>query len=215
MMGVTMELTKVEMPNGSNAPVRKSARRLRWFKETLHRQADALAKQTGITYEIDDNELRALFLRWLDAFEAQKPAVIEDRADFVDFASGLMLRELIKSKPVSVVALPKDADQSNPAYYWPEGYLYVVLCLNIRAAVFEQDFDIEKHVSPNMEDVRTWWSFKENVEIEDPNLAIGFFDLFAGVEPNWTLPAFFSARKSPRRKDAFFEKFARREISED
>ena len=77
------------------------------------------------------------------------------------------------------------------------------------------DFDIEKHVSPNMEDVRTWWSFKENVEIEDPNLAIGFFDLFAGVEPNWTLPAFFSARKSPRRKDAFFEKFARREISED
>ena len=91
----------------------------------------------------------------------------------------------------------------------------MVLCLNIRAAVFEQDFDVEKHVSPNMEDLRTWWSFKENVETEDPNLAIGFFDLFAGVEPNWTMPASYFARKSSRGNDAFFEKYARKEIAED
>ena len=63
-----MELTKVEMPTGSNAPVRKSARRLRWFKETLHRQVDAISAETGILYTVDDDEIRALFLRWLKAF---------------------------------------------------------------------------------------------------------------------------------------------------
>jgi len=210
-----MELAKVEMPDGSNAPVRKSARRLRWFKEAMHRQADALSEQTGIVYTVDDTVVRALFLRWLKAFEAQKPAMLDDRADFVDFASGLMLRELVVSNPVTVEKLPENADKSNPAYYWPEGYLYTVLCLNIRAAVFQQDFDIEQHISPIMDDVRTWWSFKENVEIEDPNLAIGFFDLFAGVEPNWNMPGLFLPRKFARTKDTLFEKYAKKAILDE
>ncbi|MBD0864370.1 MAG: hypothetical protein GDA36_01555 [Rhodobacteraceae bacterium] len=199
-----MELTKVEMPNGSNTPVRKSARRLRWFKETLHRQADALHTQLGIQYAINDDELRVLFLRWLEAFEAQKPTETDDKADFVDFASGLMLRELIKSKPVTVESLPANADKSNPAYFWPEGYLYVILCLNIRAAVLAQEFDIEKHDYPELDDLGAWWSFKENVEVEDVNddvnLAIGFFDLFAGVEPNWSVPGSFFARTLLRKR---------------
>ncbi len=209
-----MELTKAQLPRVSDSPVRKSARRLRWFKETMHLQVRALSRQTGIVYAIDDDEVRALFLRWLDAFEKQKPSTQEDRADFVDFASGLMLRELVKSKPVSVTSLPDNADRSNPAYYWPEGFLYVVLCLNIRAAIFEQEFDIEKHVSPDMDDLQTWWSFKENVETEDPNLAIGFFDLFAGAVPNWEMPGFFSARKESKRHDKFFEKYAVRKIQD-
>lgn len=210
-----MELAKVEMPDTPDAPVRKSARRLRWFKETLNRQAVAIHNQFGIKYRIKNEVVRALFLRWLECFEAQKPIEIDDKTDFVDFASGLMLRELIKSKPVTVEALPDGADRSNPAYFWPEGYLYVVLCLNIRAAVIAQEFDIEKHDYPQLDDLGTWWSFKENVEIEDPNLAIGFFDLFAGVEPNWTMPASYFARKSSRGNDAFFEKYARKEIAED
>ena len=192
-----MIVTKVEMPGSANTPVRKSARRLRWFKETLHRQIKTLETQTDIEFEIDDVEIRALFLRWLDAFEAQKPRDDQDREDFVSFAAGLMLRELIKSKPVKAKALPEGADQSSPAYFWPEGYLYVALCLNIRAAVLEQEFNIKNHVLPNMEELRTWWSFKENVQ-EDPSLAIGFFDLFAGVEPSWSMPSIFSARKGAK-----------------
>ena len=203
------------MPSAANAPVRKSARKLRWFKETLHRQVDALTKQTGIDYSVDYNEIRALFLRWLDAFEAQKPAELDDRSDFVDFASGLMLRELIRSKSVNVTSLPPNPDKENPAYFWPEGYLYVVLCLNIRAAVFKQDFNIEKHISPNMEDLRTWWSFKEKVEVEDPNLAIGFFNLFAGSQPNWNMPSIFSARKTSRTNDRFSKKYAQKTTLEE
>ena len=116
-----------------------------------------------------------------------------------------MLRELITSRPAKAGPLPEAADMSNPAFFWPEGYLYVVLCLNIRAAVFEQDFDIQKHVSPFMDEVRTWWSFKENVMAEDPNLAIGFFDLFAGVEPTWHMPSIFSARHGTHPAANLFE----------
>jgi hypothetical protein len=187
-------VTKVEMPDSANTPVRKSVRRLRWFKEAVQRQIDALSEQTGVKFSVDDKELHSLFLRWLESFEAQKPSEDGKKEDYVNFASGLMLRELINSKPARVTTLPDDADKSNPAYFWPEGYLYVVLCLNIRAAVLEQDFNIKKHVVPEMDEVRTWWSFKENMH-EDPNLAIGFFDLFSGIEPSWDMPTIFSARK--------------------
>jgi len=193
----------VKMPNSPDTPVRKSVRRLRWFKEAMHRQIDVMHAQYGIQYDVDDDEICLLFLRWLKSFEAQKPREDFNRNDYVNFTGGLMLRELVKSKPVTVKSLPAGADQSNPVYFWPEGYVYVALCLNIRAAVFEQEFDVEKHVSPMMDDLQTWWSFKENMN-EDPNLATGFFDLFAGVEPSWTMPSIFSARKGQRNNDKIF-----------
>lgn len=206
--------TKVDLPGSASTPVRKSARRLRWFKETLHRQIENLEAQTNIEFEVNDVEIRALFLRWLEAFEAQKPTNNQGIEDFVSFASGLMLRELIKSKPLKAKNLPEGADQSNPAYFWPEGYLYVALCLNIRSAVLEQDFDVEKHISPNMDELRTWWSFKENIS-EDPNLAIGFFDLFAGVEPSWEMPAIFSSRKGANVAQKYFASRANNDLLKD
>lgn len=209
-----MIITKVDLPDSANTPVRKSARRLRWFKETLHRQIENLEAQTNIKFEVNDVEVRALFLRWLDAFEAQKPSDNQSIKDFVSFASGLMLRELITSKTLKVKALPEGADQSNPAYFWPEGYLYVALCLNIRSAVLEQDFDVEKHISPDMDELRTWWSFKENIS-EDPNLAIGFFDLFAGVEPSWDMPAIFSARKASYVSQKYFSNHVNNDFLKD
>lgn len=198
-----MPFSELEMLGSADTPVRKSVRRLRWFKETLHRQVQVLEDQTGITFETNDNTVRALFLGWLEAFEAQRPNDDQKREDYVNFAAGLMLRELIKSNPVKAVKVPQDADLSNPAYYWPEGYVYVALCLNICGAVMEQDFDIERHVSPEMEDVRTWWSFRENIA-EDTNLAIGFFDLFAGNSPSWEMPSIFSARKSQNVAAKYF-----------
>ena len=189
-----MELDPLDLPRIGDAPVRKSARRLRWFKKALYRQVEALSEQSGIAYLVDDAEVRALFLRWLEAFEAQKPASLEDRADFVNFASGLMLRELLRANAVTSLSLPEGADRSKPVYYWPEGYLYVMLCLTIRAAIFRQDFAVETAISSaNREDLRTWWSFKENMETEDLNLAIGFLELFAGVTPDWNRPNRFSA----------------------
>lgn len=190
-----MQVSEVTMPDASGTPIRRAVRRLRWFKETFHRQMHLLEEQTGIAFEVDEKMLRALFLRWLEAFDAQRPEKESSKEDYVSFAAGLMLRELIETNPLKVINLPKGHDKSNPVFYWPEGYMYVALCLNIRSAVMEQDFDVKRHISPVMEDLRTWWTFKENT-VEYPNLAIGFFDLFAGKEPSWAMPSIFAARKS-------------------
>ncbi len=193
-------------------PLLKSARRLRWFKGTFNRQSTVLSGQTGITFEVDGKALRGAFFSWLTAFEAQLPTRERDRPDYVNFAAGLMLRELVKAKPARVTSLPSDADMANPAYYWPEGYLYVSLCLNIRAAILEQDFDFESESSPDPDDLRTWWSFKENVG-EDANLAIGFLDHFAGVEPIWSAPSIFSARKANRFGEMYLQRRSEAKLS--
>lgn len=171
----------------SALPVRKSVRRLRWFIAAFEHQVDEIAAETGNVFDVNRNRLAATFVEWLRAFEAQKPSADTDRLPYVGFAAGLMLRTLVRQKPLTVLAMPSDCDRSNPAYYWPEGYVYVAFCLNVRALVLEQDFHEKQALVPALSEARTWWSFRENVA-EDANLAIAFLDLFAGEEPNWSMP---------------------------
>ena len=188
-----MLLASIEFPKSNDTPIRRSVRRLRWFKKAFAAQVDILSSETGVEFELDEQKLRGLFLCWIKSFEEQRPHEAGLRQEYVSFASGLMLRELIRAKPLLATKIPENADRSNPAYFWPEGYAYVAFCLNVRYAVLEQDFDIKRDISANFENIGTWWSFKENV-VEDPSLAIGFFDLFTGVYPNWNMPSFFSQR---------------------
>ena len=170
-------------------PVRKRAQRLRWFIEVFEKQMAETAQETGNRFDLDRAKLAEVFSDWLDAFNAQKPHTPEDQRAYVGFAAGLMLRALLRHRPVTG-HVKEDADTTNPAYFWPEGYLYVVFCLNVRGMVIEMDFEGEQALSPELDDLRTWWSFKENVG-EDPSLAIAFLDLFAGDTPKWSSPDIF------------------------
>ncbi|MFK7891866.1 MAG: hypothetical protein AB8B63_13705 [Granulosicoccus sp.] len=165
-------------------PVHKQALRLRWFVATFEHQVQLMEKETGNSFSTDTSALAEVFAEWLNAFEGQKPAQEEHRQAYVGFAAGLMLRTLIKVNPVSVDRLSRTADQTNPAYFWPEGYLYVAYCLNVRGLVLESDFHTKQGQHNKFKDTQTWWSFRENV-LEDPSLAVGFLDLFAGDSPNW------------------------------
>lgn len=176
--------------NASDLPLRKSAQRLRWFVDAFEDQVRNTEAQTGNAFRVDRGSLAQVFADWLKAFEAQKPAREDDKPAYVGFAAGLMLRTLIKHKPASLIRRPEGADESNPAYFWPEGYLYVAFCLNVRGLVLESDYHFEQHPSDAINETRTWWSFRENVH-EDPSLAIAFLDLFAGDEPEWTMPQLF------------------------
>lgn len=142
---------------------------------------------------------------WLRAFEAQKPAQEADKPAYVGFTAGLMLRSLLRHKPVSLRDKPANADLSNPAYFWPEGYLYVAFCLNVRGLVLETDFRFEQHLSEALQEPRTWWSFRENVN-EDPSLAIAFLDLFAGEEPEWSMPELFRTGRVREVAGRFYRK---------
>ena len=175
----------------TNAPVRKRAQRLRWFIEVFEKQMAETADETGNSFDLDRALLAQVFSEWLDAFNAQKPHTPEDQRAYVGFAAGLMLRALLRHKPAKG-HVQAGADTSNPAYFWPEGYLYVVFCLNVRGMVIEMDFHGEQSLSAELDDLRTWWSFKENVG-EDPSLAIAFLDLFAGDTPEWSTPDIFQS----------------------
>ena len=176
-------------------PVRKSAQRLRWFVGAFEAQMDKTAAETGNHFTLDKVALAEVFTRWIKAFEAQKPDRPEDKTAYVGFAAGLMLKALIRGKPVTVVSCPESADETKPAYYWPEGYLYVAFCLNVRGLVLENDFAAAQTISPVLNEVRTWWSFRENVA-EDPSQAIAFLDLFAGDEPEWAMPEMFKSGRA-------------------
>ncbi|SMX37903.1 hypothetical protein [Maliponia aquimaris] len=174
----------------TDQPLRKSAQRLRWFVDAFERQVGNTETQTGNAFAIDRGALAQVFAEWLKAFEAQKPTCEDDKPAYVGFAAGLMLRTLIRHKPAVCTERPAGADESNPAYFWPEGYLYVAFCLNVRGLVLQTDFHSEQHPSDALNETRTWWSFRENVH-EDPSLAIAFLDLFAGDEPEWSVPELF------------------------
>lgn len=175
-------------------PLGKAVRRLRGFRSSFEEQIKSISTRTGINYEIKSDQLTAAFMGWLEAFEAQKPAQDTDNEAYVGFAAGLMLRSLITHNPAKASFVPKDADKNDPTYFWPEGYLYVAYCLNIRDCVLEQEFHAARHQADVLDDLRTWWSFKENVQ-EDPSLAIAFLDLFSGEEPDWHMPALFTSQR--------------------
>lgn len=187
-----------------DTPVRKSAQRMRWFLSVFAEQVAQLEADTGNRFETDPNLLAMVFAEWLKAFEAQKPKSIEDKAAYVGFAAGLMLRSLLKHKPLRKISCPADADESNPAYFWPEGYAYVAFCLNVRGLVLTQDFGGAQETNDSLEDLRTWWSFRENVA-EDPGLAVAFLDLFAGDAPNWTMPEIFRSGQARQLARQFYD----------
>lgn len=182
--------SKVHLPD--DQPLRRAVRRLRWFKSTFEAQLQMVTAETGIGFSLDTPSLTRCFIQWIQAFEAQKPDAVDQRHAYVGFASGLMLRQLLMNQPLTVEAMPDHASLDVPACFWPEGYAFVMYCLNVRKAVTREDFGQDIRFSPALLDIRTWKSFRENVG-EDPSAALGFLDLFAGCEPDWSMPAIFKA----------------------
>jgi hypothetical protein len=186
-------------------PFHKSAQRLRWFVSAFESQVEKTSSETGNQFSVDRVALAEVFAEWIKAFEAQKPSRQEDKAAYVGFAAGLMLKALIRGKPVRVVSKSNEADDTNPAHFWPEGYLYVAFCLNVRGLVLENDYASAQEISTVLNELRTWWSFRENVT-EDASLAIAFLDLFAGDEPEWSMPGLFRNCRAGEITNRFYAK---------
>jgi hypothetical protein len=114
---------------------------------------------------------------------------------------------LIRKKPAKVVSRPDGAGRSNPAYFRPEGHLYVAFCLNVRGLVLEMDIHDHQHPSEELNEIRTWWSFKENVA-EDSPFTIAFLDLLAGDEPEWETPEFLRSGRVSQIAHHFYRREA-------
>jgi hypothetical protein len=179
-------------------------RRLRGFSATFHATARAVAHTYGIAFDIDEARLTRAFLDWAEALEARKDHARVNRPDFIVFAAGLVLRELIRHQPVRARGGDTGPRMPAPAAegmdivrFWPEGFLYTNYCVAVIAAIHEQEFGRAPTIDDCAGDLRTWWSYRENTA-EMPDYAVAYLDRFLGGEPNWVAPDDPSARAAMR-----------------
>lgn len=177
----------------TNKPLRVAVRQLHSFKAAFHTHAAFCGEQMACDFAIDDVKLAGAFVRWLDNIDRQKPKEKNDRREFFQFAPSLVLRELVADMPIKALCIPASVEPKSPAAFWPEGYVATTFCLTVYAATMQQEFHKDVHVSQMVEDLRSWWSFRENAT-QDTDYAAGFFQMLLGNEPNWWMPGNFSAR---------------------
>lgn len=197
------------LPFSDVSDVRHRVRRLTWFQESFEQEAAILGARHGLHFSIDDRALVAAFFGWVRAFDRERASSDRNRRDFAVFAGGQMLYHLLSAGPARAHALQPASVSLQPdpmariCAFWPEGYLYTVYCLTLVRAVHEQDFGGMDPPNANELDLRVWESFRENFR-EQPYLAIPFFDVFMGVEPNWLVTGTFLER--PAAKAAAWRK---------
>lgn len=180
-------------------------RQLRWFRQSFAASARALSGRYRFDVTIDEEALTRAFIDWVEALEQRKRLATVNRADFIKFAGGLVLKELIRAHPAKVRLLPEEDGAAAPQIlaFWPEGFLYTNYCISAVSAVHEQEFGESPELAACVDDLRTWWSFRENT-LEMPSYAIAFLDRFFGQEPNWSMPdhAELRAAMAEARPDA-------------
>jgi hypothetical protein len=164
-------------------------RRFRTILWSFERNMDLLFKNTGLVAVVNHEALAEAFSRWRKAFDNSKHMAGLDRRDFVIYAAGIMLKELIVAAPLSTSTdhSSNSTEGDQPLKRWPEGYAYTSFCLSVAAAVLKEMGDAEPVSIRKTDDPGFWDSFKENT-LETPAIAIAFFDLVCGQEPNWDAP---------------------------
>lgn len=177
----------------TNEPLRIAVRRMRWFKAAFQTYVDRSAAQLGCRFVVDQARLADNFVRWLRAVEAQKPSDKAARREYFEFATGLMLRELTANMPLTASGTPTCADAGSAAVFWPEGYVCTLFCLTVHAAAMEQEFRARPDLAPEINDLRQWWSFRENVA-EDAAFSVGFLQMLLGHQPDWSMPGVFRTK---------------------
>lgn len=177
----------------TNEPLRIAVRRMRWFRAAFRRYIEVTGQEIGCRFTLDEARLASIFVRWLRAVEAQKPADKTARRDFFEFAAGLMLRELTADMPVTAAGPVTRAAPGSAAAFWPEGYVCTMFCLTVHAAAMAQEFHARTEIAPAIDDLRHWWSFRENAA-EDAGFSAGFLQMLLGHQPNWQMPDVFLAR---------------------
>ncbi|CDX37025.1 conserved hypothetical protein [Mesorhizobium sp. SOD10] len=185
--------------------LRHRLRQLRWFRATFRSSAKVVSETFGVRFEIDEAKLTRAFLDWIEVMEAQKRFAAVDRADFIVFAAGLVLRELIRQAPArevsglgEMIETEANAGTAEIVRFWPEGFLYTNYCVSAILAVHEQEFGTAPGIDKCADDLRTWWSYRENAT-EMPAYAVAFLDRFLGAEPNWITPDRAQSRQAMQR----------------
>ncbi len=166
------------------------ARRFRTILWAFERNTELLLAGSGITYRVDHGALAQAFAAWRQAFDASKHLAAIDRRDYVIYAAGLMLRELLVTKPLALSTPTKSTLPALPDSRferWPEGYAYTSFCLAFVSSIIATDGSELPRLDGDETGQGFWESFRENAT-EQPAMAIAFFDFICGQTPNWDAP---------------------------
>ena len=175
--------------------LRRSIRRLAAFSRLTQIGLDQFNTRYGTDLQISSRKLTRAFLEWVRKFDAERELAARDRRDFSHFAAGLLMSSLIRNRPVEPVpSVGASATRGQPVSpeqaliaFWPEGAFYFEFCITVLDKVLMEQSLEGIHISPQAMELRSWQSFRENVQ-DDPNLAIPFLDLFLGGDPVWDFP---------------------------
>lgn len=188
---VKLTLNLPPAPDG-RSHMRRSIRRLSDFSKTVAFALRQFNARYDLRLELEPRSLTRAFLEWARNFDAQRELSERDRRDFSHFAAGLMLRSLIRNRPVTrgaepVVRAGPRRDEDVLVDFWPEGVFYFEFCITVLDRVLEEQSLEAIALTPEAVSLRSWQSFRENV-VENPDLAIPFLDLFLGGDPVWDFP---------------------------
>jgi hypothetical protein len=182
-----------------------AARRFRTVLQMFETNLDLLFKNSSLSTVVDHAALATAFSNWRQRFDQTKYLADTNRHDFVIYAAGLMLKELVAAAPLKTQLRPTSEGAianitiDQLLTRWPEGYAYTSFCLSVAGAILREMGETEPEPGGPSDDPVFWDSFKENTT-ESPATAIAFFDLVCGQEPNWDAPDVPWMRKALKQK---------------
>jgi hypothetical protein len=184
------------------------ARRFRTVLATFEKNLELVFQNTALTAQVDHAALATAFSNWRQRFDVTKYLADTNRHDFVIFAAGLMLKELVSAAPIKTAArATSDAalvTTDHSLARWPEGYAYTSFCLSVASAILREMGENEPDARGPADDPVFWDTFKENTATS-PETAIAFFDLVCGQEPNWDAPDVPWMRKALKAKQVLLK----------
>jgi hypothetical protein len=187
-----------------------AARRFRTVLQMFETNLDLLFKNSSLSPVVDHAALATAFSNWRQRFDQTKYLADTNRHDFVIFAAGLMLKELVAAAPLKTQPRPEgegalvSASTDEGMARWPEGYAYTSFCLSVAGAILREMGETEPDHGGPSDDPAFWDTFKENT-LESPSSAIAFFDLVCGNEPNWDAPDVPWMRKALKQNRALLK----------
>lgn len=201
------------MPDALNLPLpgagtgasqwKRSIRRLGDFSRSVEFALNEFNRRYGTRLQLSRRDLTRAFLEWVRRFDAQRELADRDPRDFSHFSAGLLLGSLVRSRPVRGPADARwsAADAAGPEQrlvaFWPEGVFYFEFCITVLDRVLAEQRLEGIHLAPEALELRSWWSFRENVA-NDPDQAVAFLDLFLQGDPVWDMPTAARFRSAMR-----------------
>lgn len=175
----------------------QAATRLSSFNELLREHCGAMSSDFGIPVEIKDRAVTTAFFAWARIVEHHAMDPHRKTPDYFEFLIGSLLAQLLATHAVDAVpGIEGDRSGKNDnaiAKWWPAGFALTTFCVALVRKVIAQECGQIVTPSEKFGDIKIWQSFRENL-LEEPSIAIAYFDDFMGLSPNWRNPSFFRER---------------------